>query len=57
MGIGFGLGGIVLLIAILVISSFRILPEYERGCVFMRGRFCRVSARTAASGPFGALRS
>ena len=35
MGIGFGLGGTVLLIAILVISSFRVLREYERGVVFM----------------------
>jgi len=42
MGIGFGLGGFVLLIAILVISSFRILREYERGVVFMLGRFWRV---------------
>jgi regulator of protease activity HflC (stomatin/prohibitin superfamily) len=42
MGIGFGLGGFVVLIAILVISSFRILREYERGVVFMLGRFWRV---------------
>ena len=42
MGLGFGLGGFVLLIAILVISSFRILREYERGVVFMLGRFWRV---------------
>jgi regulator of protease activity HflC (stomatin/prohibitin superfamily) len=42
MGIGFGLGGFVLLVAILVISSFRILREYERGVVFMLGRFWRV---------------
>ena len=42
MGIGFGLGGIVLLVAILVISSFRVLREYERGVVFMLGRFWRV---------------
>jgi len=39
MGIGLGLGGIVLLIAIVVISSFRVLREYERGVVFMLGRF------------------
>jgi len=39
MGIGLGLGGIVLLVAILVISSFRVLREYERGVVFMLGRF------------------
>ena len=42
MGIGFGLGGVVLLVAILVISSFRMLREYERGVVFMLGRFWRV---------------
>ncbi|HET7033870.1 MAG TPA: slipin family protein, partial [Casimicrobiaceae bacterium] len=42
MGIGFGLGGIVILIAILVISSFRVLREYERGVVFMLGRFWKV---------------
>jgi regulator of protease activity HflC (stomatin/prohibitin superfamily) len=42
MGIGFGLGGIVLLIAIMVISSFRVLREYERGVVFMLGRFWKV---------------
>jgi regulator of protease activity HflC (stomatin/prohibitin superfamily) len=42
MGIGFGLGGTVLLIAILVISSFRVLREYERGVVFMLGRFWKV---------------
>ena len=42
MGVGFGLGGIVLLIAIVVVTSFRVLREYERGVVFMLGRFWRV---------------
>ena len=42
MGIGFGLGGFVVLIALLVISSFRVLREYERGVVFMLGRFWKV---------------
>jgi regulator of protease activity HflC (stomatin/prohibitin superfamily) len=37
-----GLGGILLLIAILVLASFRILREYERGVVFLLGRFWRV---------------
>ena len=37
-----GLGGILLLIAILVLASFRVLREYERGVVFMLGRFWRV---------------
>jgi regulator of protease activity HflC (stomatin/prohibitin superfamily) len=36
------LGGVVLLAAILVVSSFRILREYERGVVFLLGRFWRV---------------
>ena len=38
----FGLGGILFLLAILVIASFRILREYERGVVFMLGRFWKV---------------
>ncbi len=38
----YGIGGIFVLIAILVISSFRILREYERGVVFMLGRFWKV---------------
>ena len=38
----FGVGGILVLIAILVIASLRILREYERGVVFMLGRFWRV---------------
>ncbi len=42
MGIGIGLGGIVLFIAIIVMSSFRVLREYERGVVFMLGRFWKV---------------
>jgi regulator of protease activity HflC (stomatin/prohibitin superfamily) len=42
MGVGFGLGGIVLLMAIVVVSSFRVLREYERGVVFMLGRFWKV---------------
>ncbi|MBI4194316.1 MAG: slipin family protein [Betaproteobacteria bacterium] len=38
----FGLGGVLVLVAILVIASFRILREYERGVVFMLGRFWKV---------------
>jgi regulator of protease activity HflC (stomatin/prohibitin superfamily) len=38
----YGIGGILVLIAILVIASFRILREYERGVVFMLGRFWKV---------------
>jgi regulator of protease activity HflC (stomatin/prohibitin superfamily) len=38
----FGVGGILVLVAILVVASFRILREYERGVVFMLGRFWKV---------------
>lgn len=38
----FGLGGVVLLLLILLFSSVRILREYERGVVFLLGRFERV---------------
>ena len=38
----FGIGGLVLLVAALVVASFRILREYQRGVVFMLGRFWRV---------------
>ena len=31
--------GILFLIALLVVSVFRVLREYERGVVFMLGRF------------------
>lgn len=35
-------GGILFLIALLVISAFRVLREYERGVVFMLGLFWKV---------------
>ncbi len=38
----FGIGTVLLLLLIVVVSSFRILREYERGVVFMLGRFWRV---------------
>jgi len=38
----FGIGSLVILIAILVILALRILREYERGVVFMLGRFWKV---------------
>jgi regulator of protease activity HflC (stomatin/prohibitin superfamily) len=38
----FGVGGILVLVAILVVASFRILREYVRGVVFMLGRFWKV---------------
>jgi len=37
-----GAGGIILLIVILIAASLRILREYERGVVFLLGRFWRV---------------
>ena len=37
-----GFGGILIVILILVVASFRILREYERGVVFLLGRFWRV---------------
>lgn len=43
MFIGIGLSGfVVLLLALLVASSLRILREYERGVVFQLGRFWKV---------------
>jgi len=42
MGFEFGIGGVLLVIAALVIASFRILREYERGVVFLLGRFWKV---------------
>ena len=38
----FGFGGVALVIVALVAASFRILREYERGVVFMLGRFWKV---------------
>ncbi len=41
--LGLGFGGIVFLVlVILVVSSLRVLREYERGVVFLLGRFWRV---------------
>jgi regulator of protease activity HflC (stomatin/prohibitin superfamily) len=37
-----GLGGVLIVVVVLVISAFRILREYERGVVFMLGRFWKV---------------
>ena len=39
---GMGFGGIAVLIVVLVLASFRVLREYERGVVFMLGRFWKV---------------
>lgn len=43
MGLTFGFGGIILaLIIFLLASAVRIFREYERGVVFMLGRFWKV---------------
>ncbi len=43
MSWGFSIGGVLVLVVVaLVIGSFRILREYERGVVFMLGRFWKV---------------
>jgi regulator of protease activity HflC (stomatin/prohibitin superfamily) len=39
---GFGFGGVVFLLLVLLFSAFRILREYERGVIFMLGRFWKV---------------
>jgi regulator of protease activity HflC (stomatin/prohibitin superfamily) len=41
-GFDFGIGGALLVLLALVIASFRILREYERGVVFLLGRFWKV---------------
>jgi regulator of protease activity HflC (stomatin/prohibitin superfamily) len=38
----FGFGALLLLLLVVVLASFRILREYERGVVFMLGRFWKV---------------
>jgi regulator of protease activity HflC (stomatin/prohibitin superfamily) len=37
-----GLGGVLIVVVVLAISSFRIMREYERAVVFMLGRFWKV---------------
>ncbi len=39
---GFGLGGIVIIVVIIIFASLRVLREYERGVVFQLGRFWKV---------------
>jgi regulator of protease activity HflC (stomatin/prohibitin superfamily) len=38
----FGLGGVLVLLLILVLSALRVLREYQRGVVFQLGRFWKV---------------
>ncbi|CAG2151295.1 hypothetical protein LMG19282_03960 [Cupriavidus campinensis] len=42
MAFGFSFGGLIFLLALLVVAAIRVLREYERGVVFMLGRFWRV---------------
>jgi regulator of protease activity HflC (stomatin/prohibitin superfamily) len=42
MGFGLGVDGVFLVLVMLVVASFRVLREYERGVVFMLGRFWKV---------------
>jgi regulator of protease activity HflC (stomatin/prohibitin superfamily) len=43
MVFGLGFGGVVLIIVfIVIVSSFKVLREYQRGVVFMLGRFWKV---------------
>jgi len=39
---GLGFGVIILIIALVILASFRVLREYERAVVFMLGRFWKV---------------
>ena len=39
---GMGFGGLLVLVLLLIAISFRVLREYERGVVFMLGRFWKV---------------
>jgi len=42
MVFGMGFGGLFVLVLLLIAISFRVLREYERGVVFMLGRFWKV---------------
>jgi len=43
MGLGLGVGGFAIIaVALLIVSSFRVLREYQRGVVFQLGRFWKV---------------
>src|SRR5438445_4394631 len=39
---GMGFGGVLLIVLLLIIASFRVLREYQRAVVFMLGRFWKV---------------
>ena len=40
--LGFGIGGMLLLLLVLVFAALRVLREYQRGVVFQLGRFWKV---------------
>jgi SPFH domain, Band 7 family protein len=40
-----GFGAVLIVLAMLLLSAFRILREYERGVVFQLGRFWQVKGR------------
>ena len=42
MAIGLGFGTIVIIVALVILASFRVMREYERAVVFMLGRFWKV---------------
>jgi regulator of protease activity HflC (stomatin/prohibitin superfamily) len=42
MVFGIGFGGVVLILFLLFVSSFRVLREYQRAVVFMLGRFWKI---------------
>jgi regulator of protease activity HflC (stomatin/prohibitin superfamily) len=42
MGFDIGFSGLIVLLAIFVIGTLRILREYERGVIFLLGRFWKV---------------
>ena len=42
MGFDIGFSGLIVLLAILVIGTLRVLREYERGVIFLLGRFWKV---------------
>ncbi len=42
MVFGMGFGGFVVIIVLLILASFKVLREYQRGVVFMLGRFWKV---------------
>lgn len=42
MFVNFGFGTVVIVVAVILFMSFRILREYERGVVFLLGRFYKV---------------